>query len=49
MENRTDFTNQCMEVITPYITGVKKTCSYCDHLTPLILLEGEHRDRKSVV
>lgn len=42
MENSTDFNKECMEVITPYLTGAKKTCSYCDHLTPLILLEGEH-------
>ncbi len=30
------------EVIGPYITGEKDTCSYCDHLDPLILIEGIH-------
>lgn len=42
MESITDFNKQCMEIIIPYLTGAKRTCSYCDHLTPLILLEGKH-------
>ena len=29
-------------VIAPYVTGAAKTCSYCDQLQPLILLEGPH-------
>ena len=28
--------------ITPYIEGKSSTCSYCDHLSPLILLEEKH-------
>lgn len=28
--------------IEPYINDESDTCSYCDHLTPLILLEGKH-------
>lgn len=28
--------------IDPYIRGDAETCSYCDHLDPLILLEGKH-------
>lgn len=31
-----------LNVITPYITRQIKTCSYCDRLEPLILLDGEH-------
>jgi hypothetical protein len=28
--------------ISPYVSGAAQTCSYCDHLSPLILLEGRH-------
>lgn len=30
------------KIIEPYITGSAKTCSYCDRLDELILLEGQH-------
>ena len=42
MEANLEYIQRCMELITPYINGQKRSCSYCDHLTPLILLEGEH-------
>lgn len=29
-------------VIAPYVEGTAKTCSYCDELAPLTLLEGQH-------
>jgi len=28
--------------IAPYVSGTAQTCSYCDHLSSLILLEGRH-------
>lgn len=30
------------KAIEPYISGTAKTCSYCDHIEPLILQEGTH-------
>ena len=42
MEIHSEYSKKCMEAIIPYLTGQKKTCSYCDHLNPLILLEGKH-------
>ena len=30
------------DAIRPYITGEAESCSYCDHLDPLILIEGVH-------
>lgn len=30
------------KIIDPYITRKKKTCSYCDRIEPLILLDGEY-------
>lgn len=37
-----DYTSQCIDTIMPYILGEAGSCSYCDHLTPLILQEGSH-------
>jgi hypothetical protein len=34
-------TDSPADAIEPYITGKASTCSYCDHLDPLILLEGK--------
>lgn len=36
------FIEECRELIDPYLKGAASTCSYCDHLDPLILLEGVH-------
>ena len=34
------YTEECLSVIAPYLTGTANTCSYCDHLDILILQEG---------
>lgn len=31
-----------LRTFEPYITGAATTCSYCDHLSPLILQEGRY-------
>lgn len=36
------FTEECIALIDPYLKGTASTCSYCDHLSPLILQEGIH-------
>lgn len=36
------FVEKCLGAIRPYINGTAETCSYCDHLYPLILAEGQH-------
>jgi len=38
--NNSDYAQKCLAAIEPYITGKAETCSYCDHLDPLILQEG---------
>ena len=41
MTNST-FKKECIALIDPYLKGTASTCSYCDHLDPLILQEGIH-------
>lgn len=42
MQQITAEANKYQAIIQPYLSGEKTSCSYCDYLAPLVLLEGKH-------
>lgn len=37
-----EFTRDCIKAVDPYVRGSAASCSFCDHLDPLILFDGRH-------